>query len=122
MRQAWPSDPAYDSRGRLGVRAAAGEVTAPSLHTEGFVHCSDPGTVHLPANRLYAGRDDLILLRIDPALLPAGALRWEPGEPGREASVVWFPHVYGPIPVGAVIAAAPYRAGPDGYTPAQPDS
>jgi uncharacterized protein (DUF952 family) len=64
----------------------------------GFVHCSDPGSVHLPANLFYAGRDDLLLLVVDPAGLP---VRWEPGEPVHPSGI-WFPHVYGPIPVAAV--------------------
>lgn len=88
---------------------------APSLDTEGFIHCSDPGTVHLPANRLFAGRDDLVLLRIDPAVLDV-PLRWEPGQPTDPAGV-WFPHVYGPIPPAAVVAVHPFLAGPDGFRP-----
>lgn len=88
---------------------------APSLDTEGFIHCSDPGTVHLPANRLFAGRDDLVLLWIDPAALDV-PLRWEPGHPTDPAGV-WFPHVYGPIPPAAVVAVHPFQAGPDGFRP-----
>ena len=80
-------------------------VTAPSLGTEGFVHCSDPGTVHLPADRLYAGRTDLLLLEIDPAKLDV-PLRWEPGAPPIPGGP-WFPHVYGPINASAVVHAEP---------------
>jgi uncharacterized protein (DUF952 family) len=83
-----------------------GEVTAPSLATAGFVHCSDPGTVHMPAGALYAGRTDLVLLEIDPARLGV-PLRWEPGDPADPAGA-WFPHVYGPIPAAAVTAVHDY--------------
>ena len=84
------------------------EVRAASLETEGFVHCSDFGTVHLPANRLFAGRDDLVLLVIDPAKLGV-PLRWEPGVP-PDPNGAWFPHVYGPIPPDAVIAVHDFPA------------
>lgn len=88
-------------------------VTAPSLETEGFVHCSDFGTVHLPANRLFAGRDDLVLVVVDPAKLDV-PLRWEPGVP-PDPRGAWFPHVYGPIPPGAVVAVHDFPEGPDGF-------
>lgn len=77
----------------------------------GFVHLSTPQQVHLPANRLYRGRTDLVLLYIDPARLP-DPVRWEPGVP-PEGSML-FPHLYGPLPVAAVVDVTPYRPGPDG--------
>jgi uncharacterized protein (DUF952 family) len=83
-----------------------------SLSTMGFVHCSDPGTVHLPANRLFRGRTDLVLLVIDPRRLSA-PLRWEPGDP-PEPGGPWFPHVYGPIPVEAVVAVHDFAPRSDG--------
>lgn len=80
---------------------AAGAVTASSLDDVGFIHCADPGTVMLPANRLYRGRDDLVLLEIDPAAVDAD-VRWEPGDPPIPGGP-WFPHVYGPINYSAVV-------------------
>ncbi|MET0135963.1 MAG: DUF952 domain-containing protein, partial [Kibdelosporangium sp.] len=56
-----------------------------SLASEGFIHCSDFGTVHIPANLLFTGRTDLVLLVIDPALLDA-PLRWEPAAAGPPAA------------------------------------
>ncbi|GGS18362.1 MULTISPECIES: DUF952 domain-containing protein [Actinokineospora] len=90
----------------------APEVRPASLATEGFVHCSDPGTVHMPANRLFAGRTDLVLLEIDPTRVGA-AVRWEPGSPPVPGGP-WFPHVYGPIPAAAVVAAHDFPPNPDG--------
>ncbi|GHF58831.1 uncharacterized protein (DUF952 family) [Amycolatopsis bartoniae] len=89
-----------------------GEYRPSSLDTAGFVHCSDPGTTHLPANALYAGRTDLVLLEIDPARLGV-PVRWEEGDPPHPAGI-WFPHVYGPIRPEAVVAVHPFPPGPDG--------
>jgi uncharacterized protein (DUF952 family) len=88
------------------------EYRALSLGTEGFIHCSDPGTAHLPAAALFPGRTDLVLLEIDPARLDV-PLRWEEGVPPHPAGV-WFPHIYGPIRPEAVIAVHPFPPDPDG--------
>lgn len=84
----------------------AGELRPESLTAIGFVHLSMPEQVHLPANRLYAGRTDLVLLRIDPARL-SSPIRWEPGVPDDPDGMV-FPHLYGPLPAVAVISVTPY--------------
>lgn len=94
---------------------AGGPLRPPSLETEGFVHCSDPGTVAVPASTLFAGRADLVLLELDPARLEH-PVRWEPGVTGGqvEDSGPWFPHVYGPLPLAAVVAVHPFPPEPDG--------
>ena len=91
---------------------ARGEHRPDSLRDAGFVHLSTPEQVHLPANRLYAGRTDLLLLHIDAALLES-PVRWEPGDSTDPASMM-FPHLYGPLPVNTVTAVTSYRPGPDG--------
>jgi uncharacterized protein (DUF952 family) len=83
-----------------------GALRPESLETVGFVHLSALEQVHLPANRLYAGRTDLVLLRIDAARL-SSPVRWEPGVPTDPAGMV-FPHLYGELPVHAVINVTPY--------------
>lgn len=90
----------------------SGEHRPDSLGLQGFVHLSAPEQVHLPANRLYSGRRDLVLLHIDPSKL-TDPLRWEPGVP-TDPEAMLFPHLYGPLPVDAVIRASDYRPGPDG--------
>ena len=92
-----------------------GEHRPGSLDEVGFIHLSAPEQVHLPANRLYAGRTDLVLLRIDPDRL-AAPVRWEPGVPTDPESMV-FPHLYGPLPVAAVTSVTPYPPGADGSFP-----
>ena len=89
-----------------------GELRPDSLEAAGFIHLSTPEQVHLPANRLYEGRLDLVLLRIDPDRLTA-PVRWEAGVPTDPESML-FPHLYGPLPVGAVTSVTPYRPEADG--------
>ncbi|WP_433782948.1 DUF952 domain-containing protein [Actinomycetospora sp. CA-101289] len=97
------------TRDELAVAQEQGARRPPSLDEVGFVHCSDPGTVHLPASRLYAGRTDVVVLVVDPARLAAHgvAVRWEPGVSnggGEDPRGPWFPHVYGPLVLDAVVA------------------
>ncbi|WP_227985215.1 DUF952 domain-containing protein [Nocardia spumae] len=93
-----------------------GERATPSLQTEGFVHLSAPHQVHLPANRLFAGRHDLVLLWLDVERLHA-PLRWEPGVAGDPGSMR-FPHLYGPLPAAAVLRASYYDCDEKGTFPA----
>jgi len=74
-----------------------------SLAEEGFIHCSFADQVVATANRFYADLTDLVLLTIDPGSLSSPVMP-EP-VPGGEV----FPHVYGPIAVGAVVAADPWH-------------
>jgi uncharacterized protein (DUF952 family)/uncharacterized glyoxalase superfamily protein PhnB len=78
---------------------AQGNYTADSLASQGFIHCSEPHQVAWVANQRFRGRSDLVLLHIDPARLQA-PVRYENLEGGREL----FPHVYGPVPVSAVVS------------------
>ena len=93
-----------------------GELRPESLTSVGFVHLSTPDQVHLPANRLYRGREDLVLLHIDPARLDS-PIRWELGVPTDPESML-FPHLYGALPVGAVINVTSYLPSADGTFPA----
>jgi len=93
----------------------AGRIVPEGAGPEAFVHLSTTAQVHLPANRLYRGRRDMVLLYLDPAALDA-PLRWEPGVPSDPASMR-FPHLYGPLPVEAVTAVAAYPPAADGSFP-----
>jgi len=90
----------------------SGEHRPESLDANGFVHLSTPEQVHLPANRLYTGRTDLVLLRIDATQLTS-PVRWEPGVATDPDSMV-FPHLYGPLPAAAVISITHYRPDENG--------
>lgn len=92
-------------------RAGSGSGAGSSLDDVGFIHCSDRGTVHLPATNLYAGRADLLLLEIDTAGLD---VRWEAPLPDETEHGPWFPHIYEPVPADAVVAVHEFRPEPDG--------
>jgi uncharacterized protein (DUF952 family) len=87
----------------------AGVYTAVSLTTEGFIHCSLPSQIIRVANALYHGQPDLILLVLDPAQLNAPLVYEDCYETGEQ-----FPHVYGPIPLTAVVQTHPFPCQPDG--------
>lgn len=64
--------------------------------SDGFVHLSAAHQVRETAAKHFAGRTDLVLLGLDPTKLDA--LKWEPSRGGA-----LFPHVYGDIPLSAVV-------------------
>jgi uncharacterized protein (DUF952 family) len=76
------------------------------------VHSPASGRCPQPANRLFAGRTDVVLLHVDPMLLHA-PVRWETGVATDPSSMI-FPHLYGPLPVRAVVDVSDYRPGADG--------
>lgn len=79
---------------------AAGHFTGAALdHRDGFIHLSGPDQAVETARRHFTGVAGLTLLTIDPARL-GGRLRWEPSGAGQ-----LFPHLYGPLPVAAVVTA-----------------
>ena len=83
-----------------------------SFQEVGFVHLSTPQQVHLPANGLYQGRTDLVALLVDAGKVDA-EIRWEPGAPDDPEQIL-FPHLYGPLPVRAVIGSVRYKPDADG--------
>ncbi|MFB8039084.1 DUF952 domain-containing protein [Streptomyces sp. NPDC056004] len=81
-----------------------------TLHEEGFIHCSLPDQLPGVAEMLYGagsgagtGDQELVVLVIDPDRLP-GPVRYESVAPGGEE----FPHIYGPVPVDAVVEVRPW--------------
>ncbi|PVC88551.1 DUF952 domain-containing protein [Streptomyces sp. CS090A] len=84
-----------------------------TLQEEGFIHLSLPHQLPGVARMLYGDGDgdgegdgseggdggrDLVVLVVDPARLTA-PVRYEAMKPGGEE----FPHLYGPLPVDAVV-------------------
>ncbi len=91
--------------------AAAGTVYTPSAFAaDGFVHCSEAHQVLSVAERIFRGRDDLLLLeialdRLDSDDSSPTPVRWENLEGGNEL----YPHIYGPIPLDAIVGVEPFE-------------
>ena len=88
---------------------AAGSYTADSLQTEGFIHCSQAEQATWVANMRFRGRTDLVLLHVDEAAVGAEIRR-----ENLEGGTTLFPHIYGPLPVKAVMDVTPMVPAPDG--------
>ncbi|MCC6166759.1 MAG: DUF952 domain-containing protein [Caldilineaceae bacterium] len=93
---------------------AAGEYRAASLAAEGFIHCSTRGQVLRAANRSFPADDELVILCVDPQAVQT-MLRFEaPAHAHDPLAQEVFPHVYGALPLGAVVAIADLRRGVHG--------
>lgn len=93
----------------LAIADRTGVIAPPSLETDGFVHCSHPDQVLVPANERFRGRTDLMLLVLDPNAIPHAIVVEDSDHSGQA-----FPHVYGPVPVAAVRARVPFPPEADG--------
>lgn len=81
-----------------------GEYEAASLKEEGFIHCSEAYQVTEILQRYFAGQNDLVKLIIDTGKLQNQYVQeWSPTVKDT------FPHVYGSINTGAVIAVEPLK-------------
>ncbi len=101
-----------------------GFVTADSLATEGFIHCSTEHQVLRVANKYYSGRGNLVLLLIDLKNLTA-PIKWEPpahidGSPTKPHEPL-FPHIYGEINTSAVSRAIDFPCDESGKFTMPPD-
>ena len=96
-----------------GAASGAGYRTSTlgrALDDEGFTHCAHLGQVDGVARRFYADvTEPLLLLEIDPTSLTSAVVE-ESSVGGGER----FPHVHGPLDVGAVVAVHAVAQRPDG--------
>lgn len=90
-------------------RAYSVSTRGRSLAEVGFVHCAFGHQLGGVARRFYGDRSDLVVLAIDP--LATGAEMVVESVPGADET---FPHIYGPVPLAAVVSATPW----DGDGPA----
>ena len=75
-----------------------------TLAEEGFIHCSFADEVEATAARFYADVVDAVVLRIDATRVTSRIEVEDLYGTGER-----FPHVYGPIPVAAVVDVRPLR-------------
>ena len=76
---------------------------------DGFIHFSLPSQVAETARKHFFGQTGLFLIAVDADGL-GDALRWEPS---RHEEL--FPHLYGELDLGAVVAVRDLHARSDGY-------
>jgi uncharacterized protein (DUF952 family) len=74
-----------------------------TLAEQGYIHAGTEEQVPGVYARYYADATDLVLVAIDESRLTV-PLRYDdvPGSPTP------YPHIYGPLPVGAVVDVTPY--------------
>lgn len=81
---------------------------SPADVADGYIHLSCGSQVAETLDKHYGGVDGLMLVAVDLSLL-GDTVRWEPSRGGQ-----LFPHIYGHLPVGAVVSVAPVERTEDG--------
>lgn len=104
--------------GAWSAARAVGAYRGDTLESEGFIHCSEPPQVAEVANRLFRGREDLLLLHVDEARVGPRVVR-----ENLEGGSILYPHIYGPLNLDAVLGVSDYRPrdGMFGPPPAAPE-
>jgi uncharacterized protein (DUF952 family) len=82
--------------------------SASSIESEGFIHASRANQIVDTANRIFAGRDDLVVLVVDVDILTS-PLKVEDSY-GHGS----FPHVYGSITKDAILSTVDFPCNSDG--------
>jgi uncharacterized protein (DUF952 family) len=95
--------PLWREAERTGVFAGA-----PVDLADGFIHLSTEAQVRETAAKHCAGQRELALVAVKAEAL-GDALHWEPSRGGA-----LFPHLYGKLPLPAVVWVKPLPLGPDG--------
>ena len=81
---------------------------APVDLADGYIHMSTADQVTATVDKHFAGQIGLWLARVDLAAL-GDAVRWE-----ISRGDALFPHIYAPLPLGAVTALGPLQRASDG--------
>jgi uncharacterized protein (DUF952 family) len=82
---------------------ACGEYAPPALKAEGFIHAATAEQLAGVVERHLRGRGPRVRLTLDTEVLrPLLVFEWS------NASNDLYPHVFGPIPLAAVMAAEPF--------------
>jgi uncharacterized protein (DUF952 family) len=81
-----------------------GVYRADSLESQGFIHMSREDQVTKVANSIFRDEKDLLLLYIDYEKVK-DRVRWE----GKQDYGEDFPHLYGPLPLDAVVKVIEFK-------------
>lgn len=73
---------------------------------DGYVHLSSLEQSGATIRKYFRGQTGLVMLTVDADKL-GDALRWEQSSTGRRGE---FPHLYGSLPLSAIIEAMPFDA------------
>jgi uncharacterized protein (DUF952 family) len=76
---------------------------------DGFIHCSYSYQLRDVANRRFAGRDGLVILEIDRTRVPGPVV-----DEALAGRTELFPHIYGHLPMTAVVAVHEFPCGAGG--------
>jgi len=76
--------------------------------SDGFIHLSTGAQARRTAALYFKDERDLVFVAVDGARL-GDALKYEPSRDGD-----LFPHLYGPLPLAAVLSVRPLPVGRDG--------
>jgi len=93
----------WEAARTLGAYEGSGD----DLH-DGFIHFSSAHQVTATATKFFAGQRELLLVAVDAERLRSD-LKWEPSRGGD-----LFPHLYGRLPLEAVIEVADLPLAGDG--------
>jgi uncharacterized protein (DUF952 family) len=81
------------------------EYVPKAFEAEGFIHCSYGHQVPATLNRIFKGRTDLVVFEIDRTRLPCRVI-----DENLDGGSELFPHVYGKLPMSAVVRIIPVGA------------
>jgi uncharacterized protein (DUF952 family) len=90
------------------ARASGTFTGMPIDARDGYLHFSTAAQLSETLKLHFAGQRDLVLLAFRAGEI-GGMLRWEPSRGGQ-----LFPHVYGMLPISAVVHEARISVSPDG--------
>jgi uncharacterized protein (DUF952 family) len=97
------------ARDEWAAAQAAGAFAGSAIDlTDGYIHFSTGAQAAETARRHFAGQADLVVLEVEAGDL-GEALVWEPSRGGD-----LFPHLYGRLPIGRVLAVTEAPLGDDG--------
>ena len=94
------------SAGEADAAKASGTYVPRTFEAEGFVHCSYQHQLDGVASRFFRDHTGLVVLEIDPSRLTCDVQ-----DENLEGGLELFPHIYGKVPLDAVVAIHEFPMG-----------